>query len=177
MHCRPSPPTATSDAEAGLGRDGAAYPASHTLDDLCALTSLPRRTVRYYVQLGLVDRPEGETRAARYGPRQLDQLLSIRKWAAEGLSLDRIRGLLQGEPAPVQPLPSQPGEVSVRSHVAVAPGIELVIDPGLAALTPEQLRAFSRSVIGLLGTLGSAVEAAPRCDAPDPPDLSDPPAS
>ena len=177
MSSRFAHPTATPCDDAGLAHDGEAEPASHTLDDLCALTGLPRRTVRYYVQLGLVDRPEGETRAARYGPRQLDQLLSIRKWIVEGLSLDRIRGLLQGEPAPVRPLPPQPGEVSVRSHVAVAPGIELVIDPGLAALTPEQLRAFSRAVIGLIDALRCAGEAALHRDFPDPTDLSDPPAS
>ena len=34
-------------------------PRSFTLDELCTLTDLPRRTVRYYVQIGLVPRPAG----------------------------------------------------------------------------------------------------------------------
>ena len=71
--------------------------AGHTLAELCALVDLPARTVRYYVQLGLVDRPVGETRAARYGARHLEQLLQIRRWSAAGLSLERIRELLHGE--------------------------------------------------------------------------------
>ena len=50
---------------------------SYPLADLCVLADLPLRTVRYYVQIGLVDRPEGETRAARYGARHLEQLLQI----------------------------------------------------------------------------------------------------
>ena len=42
---------------------------SYPLAELVVLADLPPRTVRYYVQIGLVDRPEGETRAARYGAR------------------------------------------------------------------------------------------------------------
>ena len=71
--------------------------AGHTLAELCALVDLPARTVRYYVQLGLVDRPVGETRAARYGARHLGQLLGIRKWQQAGLSLERIAELLGGD--------------------------------------------------------------------------------
>ena len=38
----------------------------HTLDDLSALTELSLRTIRYYIQQGLMDRPIGEKRAAYY---------------------------------------------------------------------------------------------------------------
>ena len=74
---------------------------SYPLADLCVLADLTPRTVRYYVQIGLVDRPEGETRAARYGPQHLEQLLLIKKWTAAGISLERIRDLLKGEEAPI----------------------------------------------------------------------------
>ena len=47
---------------------------SYPLADLCVLADLPPRTVRYYVQMGLVDRPQGETRAARYGALHLELL-------------------------------------------------------------------------------------------------------
>jgi hypothetical protein len=33
-----------------------------SIDQIAALTELPRRTVRYYIQTGLVDRPEGSAR-------------------------------------------------------------------------------------------------------------------
>ena len=39
---------------------------SYSIDELAALAELPRRTVRYYIQQGLVDRPIGEKRAAYY---------------------------------------------------------------------------------------------------------------
>lgn len=122
---------------------------SYPLSELCVLADLPVRTVRYYVQIGLVDRPVGETRAARYGPRHLEQLLSIKKWSAAGVSLERIRELLQGEASPVPPRPRQPGSVTVCSHVHVAEGVEVVVDASRAGLSPEQLRQFIQGVLAL----------------------------
>lgn len=126
---------------------------SFSLDELCALTDLSKRTVRYYVQLGLVSRPEGETRAAKYSPQHLEQLLLIKKWTAAGVSLDRIRELLQGGPAPVPDRGRRPGSLEVCSHLHVTEGIELVIEPTRAGLSPEQLRSFVRSVLQAYETL------------------------
>jgi hypothetical protein len=36
--------------------------------------------------------------------------------------------------------------VEVWSHLVVADGVELTLEPGRAGLTPEQVRAFFRSV-------------------------------
>ena len=124
-------------------------PISYQLADLCVLADLPVRTVRYYVQVGLVDRPEGETRAARYGAKHLEQLLLIKKWTTAGVSLDRIRELLQGEIAPVPPRQKAIGSVEVRSHLTVADGVELVIEPGRAGLSPEQVRHLIRGVMAV----------------------------
>ncbi len=122
---------------------------SYPLADLCVLVDLPPRTVRYYVQIGLVDRPEGETRAARYGGTQLEQLLLIKKWTAAGLSLERIREVLQGAQAPVPPRSRAIGSVEVRSHLMVADGVDLVIEPGRAGLSPEQVRQFIKGVMAV----------------------------
>ena len=120
---------------------------SYPLADLCVLADLPTRTVRYYVQIGLVDRPDGETRAARYGSKHLDQLLQIKKWTAAGVSLERIRELLAGEAPLVPPRQRKSGSVEVRSHLFIAEGVELEISPDLAGLSPEQVRTFVRSVM------------------------------
>lgn len=120
---------------------------SFTLDELCTLTDLPRRTVRYYVQIGLVPRPDGETRAARYGERHLTTLLRIKQLSADGVSLERIREVLEGAEAPVAARARQAGQVEVRSHVQLAPGVELVIAPADADLSPEQVRALIRELM------------------------------
>ncbi len=123
------------------------------LDELCALTELSKRTIRFYIQEGLVARPEGSKRGSFYTRDHLDQLLEIQKWQRAGLSLDRIRELLidplGGEQVP--PLrKKQPGEIEVWSHIHLGEGIELHIEPGKAGLTPEQLRQLSRKTIELL---------------------------
>jgi DNA-binding transcriptional MerR regulator len=121
----------------------------YTLDELCALANLPKRTVRYYVQMGLVDRPEGETRAARYGQTHLEQLLTVRRLSESGLSLERIASVLRGETTGLPPVERRPGTVEVRSHIVVADGIEIQIEADRIGLEPQQLRHFAREVIAL----------------------------
>ena len=115
--------------------------------DLCTLTDVSLRTLRYYISNGLVDRPIGETRAAHYTQRHLEQLLRIRKLSDAGLSLERIRELLGADPEEVPLRAPAPGTVSVRSHVLLAPGLELVLDPQAAGLSPEQARELIRHLM------------------------------
>lgn len=120
-----------------------------SFDDLCVLADLPSRTVRYYIQRGLVDRPIGETRAAYYTRKHLDQLLTVKKWTGAGLSLERVGELVRGE-ADEPPLPRRrPGDISVWSRLHVADGVEIAIEPGQAGLTPEQVRALAKEVMSV----------------------------
>lgn len=133
-----------------------------SLEELAALVDLPRRTVRYYIQQGLVDRPEGAGRGAHYGTRHLEQLLEIRKWQAAGLSLERIRELLGGDadtgmPVP-PPRPRRAGSVEVWSHLVVDEGVEVLIEPQRAGMSPEQVRTFAREVIALYQRIGTKGE-------------------
>lgn len=121
----------------------------YTLDQLESLTGLTRRTLRYYMQIGLVDRPIGETRAAYYTDRHLEQFLRVRRLAEEGVSLERIRQVMEGGDSPVPPAPVKTGAVRVLSHVHIAPGLELQVDPEQAHLSPAQLRQFVQEVINL----------------------------
>lgn len=117
-----------------------------TLDQISALTDLSLRTIRYYIQLGLVDRHEGDRRHARYTQRHLDQVLQVRAMADQGMPLERIRQNMHGvtpEPAP----PKSAGDISVISKVFVAPGVELHLEPQVAGLPPEKLRQFVRTVL------------------------------
>jgi len=132
-----------------------------TLDELSALAELPRRTVRYYIQIGLLERPGGVGRGAHYSQRHLEQLLEIRKWTGAGLSLERIRELLspEGGGAPVPPpLPRKPGTVEVWSHVVLGDGVELTVEPKRAGLSPEQVRALAQGVSELYAKIRSEEE-------------------
>lgn len=117
------------------------------LDELAALTGTPVRTVRFYIQEGLVPRPLGLGRGARYGARHLEALLAIRRWQAEGRSLGRIRDLLAGQTEEIPPPRREPGAIEVWSHLVLRPGVELRIEPSQAGLSPEAARALFREVL------------------------------
>lgn len=116
-------------------------------DELCTTVEMAPRKVRYYIQMGLVDRPDGLNKGAKYTARHLEQLLSIKKWQAAGLSLERIRELLHGDLSDLPPRKQTPGSIEVWSRILVAPGIELSIEAGTAGLSPEEMRAFFRTVM------------------------------
>jgi DNA-binding transcriptional MerR regulator len=118
-----------------------------TLYEIATFSELPRRTVRYYIQSGLIDRPHGVGKGAYYTQRHVEQLLLVRKWQLAGLSLERIGELLkQQDTGPLPPTPRRAGTVEVWSHLVVADGVELTLEPSRAGLTPEQARAFFRAV-------------------------------
>ena len=132
-----------------------------TLDELSTLVELPTRTVRYYIQIGLIDKPGGVGRGAHYSTTHLNQLLEIRKWQKAGLSLERIGELLTNDadttPVP-PPRPRRPGDVEVCSHIVIADGVELVLEPNRAGLTPETVRELATGVMKLYDQINDKKE-------------------
>jgi DNA-binding transcriptional MerR regulator len=121
-----------------------------TLDEIAALAELPRRTVRYYIQTGLIDRPQGVGKGAFYTQHHIEQLVLVRKWQLAGLSLEKIGDVLKQQASgPLPPTPRRSGTVEVWSHLVVAEGVEVNLEPGRAGLSPEQVRAFFRGVTRL----------------------------
>jgi DNA-binding transcriptional MerR regulator len=119
-----------------------------TLDELATAAGVNARTIRYYIQLELIDPPVGQTRAARYTWQHLRRLLEVKRLTEQGFSLERVREVLHAPAPPSHTAPSpRPGEVSVRSHIYLAPGLELVIEPGRAQLSSEQLRKVARDLV------------------------------
>lgn len=133
--------------------------STFTLEEIATLAGLPRRTVRYYIQSGVIDRPQGIGKGAFYTQRHVEQLLLVRKWQLAGLSLERIGELIRNQSnGPLPPTPRQAGTVEVWSHLVVANGIEITMEPGRAGMSPEQVRAFFRSVMQLYEQLHESEE-------------------
>ena len=118
----------------------------YTLFELEDATGVPARTIRYYIQRELVDRPEGEKRGSFYTSAHVEQLLRIRRWSEEGLSLERIARLLSATDTPPTITP-EPGAISVRTHVYLRPGLELVISSDEIGLDQAELRQLIRSIL------------------------------
>ncbi len=66
------------------------------IGDLADRGGVSRRTVRYYVQEGLLPAPLGVGRGNHYGREHLDQLLRVKVLQESGLTLDEIRQSLAG---------------------------------------------------------------------------------
>lgn len=119
------------------------------IDELCTLTGVARRTVRFYTQKGLLDPPEGARRGAYYSRRHLEQLLLIRKWQQAGVSLERIGRLLRGDVGELPPA-TEPGTIEVWSRVTLRPGLELHLEPGRLGLDPEQVRGLIAEIVQII---------------------------
>ncbi len=110
-----------------------------SLQQLSDRTDVPERSIRFYIQKGLLPRPHGEKRGAFYDEDHLAQLLRLRQWQEAGLSLEAIGDLLIAKrEAPIAP--ARPGAIEVRSHLVICDGVELVIAPERARLSQVQVR-------------------------------------
>jgi len=98
----------------------------YTIEKLCELTGYSRRTIRYYVQEGLLAPPAGRGRGGFYFDSQLQKLRQIKALQDEGLKLSEIRKVLASEE---KPEPSPLRELWIR--YPVAPGIEIHISKHL----------------------------------------------
>ena len=115
-----------------------------TFEQLSELSGVAPRTIRFYIQMELVPRPNGSRRGAWYDDRHLETLLRIRRLTEKGLSLEAVRRALapgEGDAEPEAPV------VSTRTHIRLAPGLELVLDPMRAPLSPAALRRLAADVI------------------------------
>ena len=121
----------------------------YSLDELCSLTDFSKRTVRFYMGQGLVDRGLGVKKFTYYTETHLLQLLEIKKWQKAGLSLERIKEILhEKDNDELPPVKRQaPGSIEVWSHLLITDGISLQIEPTRSGLTPQEIRELSKKVM------------------------------
>ena len=116
-----------------------------SIEQLAQLSGLSPRTIRFYIQMELVARPNGNKRGAWYDEGHLQTLLRIKKLSDQGLSLDAVRTALtrdsKADEAGSQD--ERKASVSTRTHIELHCGIELVIDPMRAPMSPKALRRFA----------------------------------
>lgn len=67
-----------------------------SLSDLARASGVPERTIRFYIQQGLVPRPEGSKRGSYYEAKHLEALLTTARLVASGLSLSAVARMVEG---------------------------------------------------------------------------------
>ncbi len=139
-------------------------PARYSIGELAELGGVSRRTVRYYVQRGLLEAPTGLGRGRHYTRRHLDTLIRVRKLQEAGYGLAEIAGEahqpaseLQSarvpDPAPgpeeatPAPVPT-PGRRSSWTRIEIADGVELHLrDTHLGA---RQVRSVGEAILEIM---------------------------
>lgn len=132
-----------------------------SIGELAERAGVSRRTVRFYVQRGLLPAPLGRGRGEHYDVTHLAAVLRIKALQLSGASLDAIRSLLSPDPAPTHPdtQPRAPGsgggpDPCPQSPVpwscggrytrqTVAPGVELHLSEAHPPLSESQLAALA----------------------------------
>jgi DNA-binding transcriptional MerR regulator len=114
------------------------------IEELATLGGVSRRTVRYYVQEGLLPAPLGVGRGDHYGRVHVDQLLKVRALQEAGRTLDEIRHALnhrsRGAAAAAADRAVAPSpERSVWRRLTLAPGVELNVAGDVRLPPPGKL--------------------------------------
>lgn len=105
--------------------------ARYAIGELATLGGVSRRTVRYYVQEGLIPPPLGVGRGNHYGAEHLERLLRVKALQESGRTLDEIRRTLgQGVRASDRP-EEQPMPREMWRRLTLAPGVELHVASGV----------------------------------------------
>ena len=117
----------------------------YAVGELADLGGVSRRTVRYYVQEGLIPAPLGVGRGDHYGREHLDRLLQVKALQEAGRSLDEIRQLLDGGAAVARPVVAvgRPLPREVWRRVTVAPGVELHVSDDVRLPSPARLQELA----------------------------------
>ena len=120
--------------------------ARYDVGELATLGGVSRRTVRYYVQEGLLTPPDGLGRGARYGEGHLERLLKVRSLQEQGLTLDEVRHALRtgkDDSESRERDGAVPPRRSVLTRIELAPGVELLVDGRLRLPSPGKLEELS----------------------------------
>jgi DNA-binding transcriptional MerR regulator len=102
----------------------------YNIETLAKMTGLTRRTIRYYVQRGLLDQPEGGGRGSYYTDRHLSTIEKIKKWSEQGVPLIHMKAMLEGKEIPVHADVSTGIQVESRELCTIEDGVELLFRAG-----------------------------------------------
>jgi DNA-binding transcriptional MerR regulator len=72
----------------------------YNIETLAKLAGISRRAVRYYIQRGLLQAPEGQKRGSYYTEKHLERLQEIIKYAARGVPLIKMKEALDNNKFP-----------------------------------------------------------------------------
>ncbi len=141
---------------------------TYTIQELTEHAGVPRRTVHFYSQQGILPPPSGAGLGARYGEEHLLRLKLVPLLRRQGLRLDDIRErfaalsleemrqLLSAKPSPARPpvsprpAPARPSPQAFNLYQLPA-GITLLVPTHLTPADREKLSALLNAAAQIFG--------------------------
>ena len=118
------------------------------IEYLAQKAGISRRTVRYYIQRGLLPPPLGQKRGSYYTEAHLERLLLILKLSAKGIPLIRIKTVLESD-VQFEDTNSELKVIRTRCEkIEICEGIDLLARPGL--LKDHDLINIKEYIISLI---------------------------
>uniref|UniRef100_A0A7C3WHD9 MerR family transcriptional regulator n=1 Tax=Desulfobacca acetoxidans TaxID=60893 RepID=A0A7C3WHD9_9BACT len=118
----------------------------YSIGELAERAGVSRRTVRFYVALGLISPPLGRGRGRHYTDQHLQEILTIRRLQAKGISLAEIQARKERTGTVVLPGEPKPPELQAQlvTRISLGEGVVLEFAHDLAALTPSEMQEIAR---------------------------------
>lgn len=118
---------------------------NYTIDELSESTGLSRRTIRYYVQLGLINSPSGRGRGGFYNDSQVERLKQVKSLQAMGMNLSSIIEYLKA--GNIEEAGSR-REVWIKHEVM--PGLEISVRRDLEEKESKKISEIMRVIKSIL---------------------------
>jgi predicted transcriptional regulator len=117
----------------------------YSIAELAELGGITRRTVRYYIQEGLLPAPLGVGRGKHYSRQHLERLLQVKALQERGQTLDQIRGPANKLAARIKPEATAAVKIprSIWSRVELLPGLEIQVSSAYRLPPPGRLRELA----------------------------------
>jgi DNA-binding transcriptional MerR regulator len=111
----------------------------YTIEELAESTGFTRRTIRYYVQEGLLEPPAGRGRGGFYYDSHVRRLLKIKTLQEKGMRISEIAKFQARETPDTT---AYPRNVMVRYEIM--PGVELNISREMETKEPRKINEMIR---------------------------------
>lgn len=118
---------------------------TYTIDKLSELTGYSRRTIRYYIQEGLLKPPAGRGRGGFYYDSHLHKLQEIRAQQEQGIKLAAIQEL-----GKIEHEPPATSDRDVWVRYAIIPGVEIHIQRHVENREGRRITEIIRMIKSLL---------------------------
>lgn len=109
------------------------------IDELADLGGVSRRTVRFYIQEGLLPAPLGVGRGSHYDRTHLERLLEVKAEQEAGRSLDDIRARRRSASGRARSAAALSIPRTAWRRLELAPGVELHVASDIRFPAPARL--------------------------------------